>query len=143
MTAALAVQKPKKPASRRLRSLKVSDAFRAFVLDQLDDLGDVAPKAMFGGVGLYCDGVFFGIMARDALYLKVDDSNRPDYERAGMEPFRPYPHRSGTMQYYAVPLDVLESARDLVEWAQRAVAAAGRTSKSKGPRAGRRKGAID
>jgi DNA transformation protein len=115
----------KKPARRRLQSLKVSDAFRTFVLDQLDELGDVTPKAMFGGVGLYCRGIFFGIMARDVLYLKVDDRNRSDYERAGTGPFKPYAGpRSGTMQYYAVPLDVLESARELAAWARKAVAVA-------------------
>ena len=120
----------KKPARRRLQSLKVSDAFRAFVLDQLDALGDVAPKAMFGGVGLYCRGVFFGIIARDVLYLKVDDRNRGDYERAGMGPFKPYPGpQPGTMQYYAVPLDVLESAGELAEWARRAIAVAKRSAR--------------
>jgi DNA transformation protein len=108
----------------KLRSLKVTDAFKAFVVDQLADLGDVTPKSMFGGVGLYCDGVFFGIVARDVLYLKVDDSNRDDYVRAGMPPFRPYADRSGTMQYYAVPIDVLESAIELVAWAHKAVAVA-------------------
>lgn len=134
----------KKPARRRLQSLKVSDAFRTFVLDQLDELGDVAPKAMFGGVGLYCRGVFFGIMARDVLYLKVDDRNRADYERAGMRPFKPYPGpQSGTMEYYAVPLDVLESARDLEEWARKAVAVAtaseGRRVTRRTPRPARRR----
>ena len=83
---------------------------------------------MFGGIGLYCRGVFFGIVARDVLYLKVDDTSRPDYERAGMPPFRPFPGRSGTMQYYAVPVDVLESGLELVAWARKAVAVAGRTS---------------
>jgi DNA transformation protein len=107
------------------RSLKVSDAFKSFVLDQLDELGDVVPRSMFGGVGLYCRGVFFGILARDVLYLKVDDTNRPDYERAGMKPFNPYPDRSGTMQYYAVPVGVLETAPELVAWARKAVAVAG------------------
>ena len=104
-----------------MRSLHVSDAFRTFVLDQLEELGDVTAKSMFGGVGLYCRGVFFGIVARDVVYLKVDDTNRADYERAGSHPFRPYPDRPGTMQYYAVPVDVLESAIDLVAWARKAV----------------------
>lgn len=81
---------------------------------------------MFGGVGLYCDGVFFGIIAGDVLYLKVDDGNRPDYERAGMPAFKPYANRSGTMQYYAVPVNVLESPLDLERWARKAVAAASR-----------------
>jgi len=74
----------KKAPARRLRSLKVTAAFRTFVLDQLDGLDDVVPRAMFGGVGLYCRGVFFGILASDVLYLKVDDTNRRDYEHAGM-----------------------------------------------------------
>jgi DNA transformation protein len=108
------------------RSLKATPAFRAFVLDQLEELGDVTSRSMFGGVGLYCRGLFFGIIARDTLYLKVDDRNRRDYERAGMKPFKPYADRPGTMRYYAVPLDVLESAPELISWARKAVAAAER-----------------
>lgn len=106
------------------RSLGVSRAFRSFVLDQLEELGDVTPRPMFGGVGLYYRGVFFGILARDKLYLKVDDSNRADYQREKMPPFRPYPHRRGTMRYHEVPLAVLESPVDLAAWARRAIAAA-------------------
>ena len=102
----------------------MSEAFRSFVLDQLDELGDVMPRSMFGGVGLYCRGVFFGIIARDVLYLKTDDRNRSDYERARSKPFTPYPDRSGSMRYYAVPVDVLESRTDLAAWARKAVAAA-------------------
>jgi DNA transformation protein len=104
--------------------LAVSKAFRQFVLDQLEELGDVMPRSMFGGVGLYHRGVFFGIIAGDFLYFKVDDSTRGDYESAGSHPFKPYPHRSGTMQYYAVPLSMLENAADLARWARKAVAVA-------------------
>ena len=117
---------PKARGRKRPNPLRVSDSFRAFVLDQLGEVGDVVPRAMFGGVGLYHRGVFFGIIAGDVLYLKVDDSTRPGYERAGMKPFMPYPERGGTMQYYAVPLDVLESSAELKEWARRAIQVAGR-----------------
>jgi DNA transformation protein and related proteins len=108
----------------RPRSLSVSAAFKSFVLDQLEELGDVTPRSMFGGVGLYHRGVFFGILARDTLYLKVGDSNRADYKRAGMKAFKPYPDRSGTMKYYAVPLEILESPIDLAAWARKAIAVA-------------------
>ena len=111
----------KKAPSRRLRSLKVTDAFRAFVLDQLHDLDDVVPRAMFGGVGLYCRGVFFGILASDVLYLKVDDTNRRDYERPGASAFDPFPGRQGSTSYFSVPIGVLENANELTEWARRAV----------------------
>ena len=115
---------PSKPRAGKLRSLKVSDGFKSFVLDQLEELGDVTPKSMFGGVGLYHRGVFFGILARDTLYLKVDDSNFADYQRAKAKPFRPYPNRSGTMRYYAVPLEVMESPTELAAWARKAIAVA-------------------
>lgn len=118
-------QSPRKP-----NPLAVTTPFRAFVLDQLEDVGDVTPRAMFGAVGLYQRGVFFGIIAGDALYLKVDETTRADYERAGMPPFRPYPHRSGTMQYYAVPLEVLECAADLARWARKAVKIAKRARRA-------------
>ncbi len=113
-----------KPRAASPRSLKVSSGFTSFVLDQLGELGDVTPKSMFGGVGLYHRGIFFGILARDTLYLKVGDSNRADYERAKMKPFRPYPNRGGTMKYHAVPLEVLESPIELALWARKAIAVA-------------------
>jgi len=128
-----------KPASTRKRarkmaarpggtfaSLKVTDAFKSFVLGQLDALGDVVPRAMFGGVGLYRRGVFFGIIARDTLYLKVGDANRREYEKAGMPAFRPYADRPGSMSYYAVPVSILENADDLADWARRSLAVAQR-----------------
>jgi DNA transformation protein and related proteins len=113
-----------------MKSLASSSGFEAFVIDQLSDLGDVVPRKMFGGVGLYCDALFFGLIARDELYLKVDDQTRPLFEAAGSTPFRPYDDRPVTMQYYVVPISVLESAPDLVAWARRAVAAAARATES-------------
>jgi DNA transformation protein len=104
--------------------LKVSPSFRAFVLDQLEDLGDILPRAMFGGVGLYRQGLFFGIIAGDVLYFKVDDDNRRDFERKGSRPFKPYADRSGSKTYYAVPAEVLESPPELALWARKALRAA-------------------
>lgn len=108
----------------KIRSLRSSKSFERFVMDQLADLGPVSARKMFGGVGLYCGDVFFGIIARDELYLKVDDRTRTEYERAGMHPFKPYPNRPTTMKYYAVPLGVLESAHELMRWAEKAIEAA-------------------
>jgi DNA transformation protein len=126
------VKKRRKPdTSRPDQSLAGSTSFRDFVLDQLSDLGDVRAKSMFGGVGLYCDEFFFGLIARDTLYLKVDETNRDAYVRSGMKPFKPYADRPGTMQYYEVPVGVLESPTDLVRWARQSVNAARRAASSK------------
>ena len=70
-------------------SMRVTDGFRAFVLEQLAGVESVRARAMFGGIGLYADDVFFGILAADALYLKVDDSNRGQYEAEGMTALLP------------------------------------------------------
>jgi DNA transformation protein len=111
---------------KNTRSLRSSASFERFVLDQLADLGPVTSRKMFGGVGLYCGAIFFGIIARDELYLKVDDRTRGEYERAEMQPFKPYPNRPTTMKYYAVPLGVLESSVELTRWARKALEAAAR-----------------
>lgn len=109
--------------------MPVSDEYLTYVVDQLDDLGPVQSKRMFGGAGLYFEGLFFGLIADDVLYFKVDDSNRADYEASGMGPFQPYPDKKVVMQYYEVPIDVLENRNTLRDWAEKAVRIAERKTK--------------
>jgi DNA transformation protein len=115
-------------------SMRVTDRFRAFVLEQLAGVESVRARAMFGGVGLYADDVFFGILAADTLYLKVDDSNRSQYEGKGMTAFQPYPGKPITMSYYQVPASVLEDGDELACWAQASVRVAARTAPRKARR---------
>ena len=75
--------------SIKFRSLRVTPEFRDFVLDQLAGVAELRSRRMFGGVGLYSGARFFGIVAADELFFKVDDGNRAAYEAAGSEPFRP------------------------------------------------------
>lgn len=119
--------------------MRVSDGFRSFVLDQLDGVGDITAKDMFGGVGLYRRGFFFGILASDVLYLKADNTNRSDFERASSKPFTPFADRAGSMQYWAVPLAILESAPELVEWARKSIAVARRVKPTKARRPSQKK----
>ena len=98
--------------------------FTEFVVDQLEACGPITSKRMFGGVGIYAGDLFFAILDNDVLYLKVDDSNRADFERVGSGPFRPYGDDSEVMQYYNVPVDVLEDATELGRWAAKAIAVA-------------------
>jgi DNA transformation protein len=81
---------------------------------------------MFGGVGIYAGELFFALIADDTLYLKVDDTNRADFEARGMGPFRPYGEGGEVMQYYQIPDDVLEDPDALRPWAEQAIAVAGR-----------------
>ena len=113
----------------RARAMAVSEEYLVYVLDQLEPLGPVQSRRMFGGVGIYLHGEMFGLVADDVLYLKVDDSSRSDFEAAGMEPFRPFPDKGTVMSYYETPGDVLESRDELTAWAQKALRAAGRKHK--------------
>jgi DNA transformation protein len=109
----------------------VSDGYLEYVIDQLGAFGDTTPRRMFGGVGLFRDGLMFGLIAGDVFYLKVDDTNRGDYEGAGMEPFRPW-EKSIVMSYYQVPEEVLEDLETLRTWAERSFAVARRKAAEKG-----------
>jgi DNA transformation protein len=111
--------------STKFRSLRVTPAFRDFVLDQLAPLPQLWSKAMFGGIGLYSGECFFGIVAADELFFKVDLSNRAAYEAAGSEPFRPVAARPVSMSYWRVPIEVLEDSGELAAWALAAIRAAG------------------
>jgi DNA transformation protein and related proteins len=111
--------------------MPVSEEYLDYVVDQLGCVGQIAAKKMFGGVGLYHDGLFFGLIAVDLLYFKVDDENRRDYEAAGAKPFQPYGEESSSMGYYQVPVGVLEDIDQLKVWARGAVAAAERKALSR------------
>jgi DNA transformation protein len=105
--------------------MAVSSDFLTLVLEQLGGLAGVTSQRMFGGVGLYCDELFFGLIADDVLYLRADDANRADYTARGMSPFRPYADRPQlSMKYYETPAEVLEDPSELVAWAQRSLEAA-------------------
>ena len=108
--------------------MRVTDGFRAFVLEQLGGVKSVRASSMFGGVGLYAGETFFGILAADTLYLKVDDSNRGQYEAAGMTAFRPYADRPMTMSYYQVPAAVIEDGDELAAWARASIRVASRSA---------------
>jgi DNA transformation protein len=119
--------------------MSVSDGFTSFVLEQLDSLGPLTPKRMFGGVGLYTGDLFFALLSRDVLYLKADESTRATLQQAGARPFQPFPDKPsrGTMQYYSVPAAILEDRDELTAWARKAigVARAKRETPLKRPRA--------
>ena len=95
------------------------DGFKDFVLDQLSELPGLTHRAMFGGYGLYCDRVFFGIVHKGRLYFKTNAATALRYREREMKPFRPNAKQTLNC-YYEVPVDVLEDAGELTTWAQQA-----------------------
>jgi DNA transformation protein and related proteins len=112
--------------------MALSDSYRNYILEQLGRVEPVTAKSMFGGAGLYAEGLFFALIAEDRLYFKVDDTTRPEFQRLGMEPFRPYGEEHA-MGYFEVPGDVIEDPAQLAPWMRKAmdVAARARIAKRK------------
>lgn len=123
--------------------MAVSNEFRDYALGQLAPAGAVVARRMFGGIGLYLDGLFFALIDDDTLYFKTGDSNRARFEQAGSRPFCPFPDRPGhVMAYWQVPAEVLEDPEELRTWTREALAVAlaarsKRSARSRRP-AGRR-----
>ena len=109
--------------------MAVSKSFEAYVLEQLSSVNGLSSRRMFGGVGISAEGLSFALIDDDTLYLKVDDTNRGDFEAIDMGPFRPYGD-DRAMQYYQVSVDVLEDADALQAWARKAIDVA-RSAKTK------------
>ncbi len=118
----------------------VSVSFRTYLLEQLGQIRPVTTRAMFGGLCFFAEGRAFALVADETLYFKVDDSNRPDFVAAGMGPFLPFGDPDKPMQYYELPIEVLEDSEQLASWMAKAIAVAAKVkpkSRSK-VRAGKR-----
>jgi DNA transformation protein and related proteins len=82
---------------------------------------------MFGGTGVYADGVMFALEAYGEIYLKVDTVTKPAFEEAGSRPFvYEKAGRRSTMSYWLLPPDALEDPEEIVRWSRLAFEAAQR-----------------
>ena len=116
--------------------MAVRPEYLAYVLEQLEEVGRVTSRRMFGGVGLYSGELFFGLIDDDTLFFKTNESNAAEYQARNMPRFMPPVNRPmGPMGYHQVPADIIEDAESLVAWARKAVAVAlASHAKSRAPR---------
>ncbi len=108
----------------------VSKAYRERVMGQLAPVGTIRARNMFGEIGLYADDMLFGMLVDDAVYFKVDDTNRAAYEAEGIGPFVA-PWTGKPTSYYAGPEAVLADPVRLGVWVEQAVAVAASKPKKK------------
>jgi DNA transformation protein len=107
----------------------LEDLFRPF--------GAVIVKRMFGGHGIYADGLMFAIEADGEIFLKTDSESLPQFEARGLKPFV-FEGRRGQMttSYRLLPEEAHDEEPELRRWAALALetarrAAAGKASKKK------------
>lgn len=115
-----------------------SSTFVSLVLERLNHLAPVSARSMFGGHGLYVEGVMVALIADERIYLKADGQNQSFFVEAGSNPFV-YDRKDKpvTMSYYLLPIDIYENLDELKVWLDSAIEAARRNQakkKSKAPR---------
>ena len=110
----------------------MSEGFIDYVMELLGPFGTVRPRRMFGGWGVYLDGLMFAIVSDDTLYLKADELNRVEFEQAGCEVFG-YARKGkrATLNFFRTPEDAMESPELMLPWARTAYAAALRSNAKK------------
>lgn len=114
--------------------MAVSQGYQEFILDLLAPLAPM-PRRMFSGVGLFHGGAMFGLLVRDTMYLRVDESTRERFESAGS---RPFSYQRGEREvslsaYYLIPEELLDRQDELLQWARDAIATARRATSSGRP----------
>ncbi|HVG50952.1 MAG TPA: TfoX/Sxy family protein [Xanthobacteraceae bacterium] len=103
-----------------------------YIRELFENFRPVDVRRMFGGAGIFCDGLMFGLIFDGAIYLKIDDATMPDFEREGSKPFvytrAKSPGRVGkaSVNYWRLPERLYDDPEDLAVWAARAFAIAQR-----------------
>lgn len=98
--------------------MAASTDYLDFILDQLSNWKTVNTKRMFGCIGLYAEGLMFGIIDKESIYFKVDSTNKNQYLEAGSEPLTLFKNDSIVASFYEVPISVLEDPSQFVVWAE-------------------------
>lgn len=109
--------------------MALNENYKNFILDQLEGLGEFETKKMFGGLALLFQGAAFAKIKHDKVWLKVDDSNRTEFEAFGMQQYTYGKDNSRRLNFYETPLEVIEDRDKLVEWAKTSMEVALRNKK--------------
>jgi DNA transformation protein len=99
--------------------------FAEYVAELLAPQGRILVRRMFGGHGVYCDGLFIAILSGETLYFKADEASRREFENLNCAQFS-YARAGKTARlgFYAAPAESLESPALIIPWAHLALQAA-------------------
>ena len=107
--------------------MPLSQGYSDYVLELLEGFGPLEVKRMFGGAGLYKDGLMFGVLDDDALYLRVDDALEAEMKAQGSTPWSYSMKRDGTtrdMGYWKLPDTAADDPDEAVALARKSCSAA-------------------
>ena len=94
-------------------------------------MGNLSSRKMFGGAGIYLDGLMFVLIADGDIYLKADATNLGRFIQASCPPYV-YHGKDGKvmeMSYRRMPDDALDDAHEALVWGRLGFEAARRAKK--------------
>jgi len=102
-----------------------------FIRDLFAEFGPVQVRRMFGGAGIYANGVMFALITRDILYLKADGDQTARFTAEGCGPFEytRQGRRATLTSYWRAPDRLYDDPAEFADWARQAFAAARRASR--------------
>jgi len=105
------------------------------IVDLLDSFGPCEARRMFGGFGIFHQGLMFGLIAGGSLYLKADDKTRELFAAEGSAAFSYYKkEKEYQLSYYLAPEEFFEDPEACLYWARLAFDAALRNPHKKNKR---------
>ena len=107
--------------------MPLSPGFSDYVVELLAGMGRIEARRMFGGAGLYRDGVMFAILDDDVVFFRVDDQLEADLKAQGSVPWVYSMKPDGSirsMGYWRMPETSADDPDEAVAIARRAYAAA-------------------
>lgn len=121
----------------------MSEAFIAHLRDLASGFGALSARSMFGGHGIYHDGLMIALIADEAVYLKVDTQTAPHFRAAGCEPFVYTRQRKPIeLSFWSVPESAMDSPQDMKHWLTLAYQAALRKANAAPPKKAKAKRAV-
>jgi DNA transformation protein len=102
------------------------------ISDLFSGLGPIEIRRLFGGKGIYHNGIIVAIEIRGELMLKADAESAPEFVDAGCKQWTYTGSRHGklvSMPYWTVPDGALDDAGEMTPWAKKAYEAGLRAGK--------------
>ena len=101
--------------------MKKHSEFIEILKETFEEFALIDVRKMFGGYGIYHDGIMFGLVENNILYLKADETTQKHFESRGLSQFQ-Y-NRAGKvvkMSYYMAPEEIYDDREKTAVWARRA-----------------------
>ena len=87
-----------------------SSEFVQFIVDQCSGAGEIAVKKMMGDYCIYCDGILFGLICDNYLYIKMTDAGEAVLHEIVLRP--PYP--GARNHFYITNVDDRDYLEDII-----------------------------